>query len=80
MLCYLPEPMRQIVVPQSGHLPLVIGLPFLVVLSTGSFISFLARHLTQYASIAIRSTFLVLRHSNVKACMAGVNKYTRLAR
>ena len=50
---YLAAPMRQIVVPQSGHFPLVIGLPFLVTLSTGSCISFLALHLTQYASIAI---------------------------
>lgn len=50
---YFAAPIRQMVVPQSGHLPFVMGLPFFVVLSTGSFIVFLALHLTQYASIAI---------------------------
>ena len=50
---YLAAPMRQIVVPQSGHLPFVIGLPFFVVPSTGSFMIFFALHFTQYASIAI---------------------------
>ena len=35
---YFAAPMRQIVVPQSGHLPFVMGLPFFVVLSTGSLI------------------------------------------
>ena len=53
MRIYLVEPMRQIVVPQSGHLPLVIGLPFFVVLSTGSFMIFFALHFMQYASIAM---------------------------
>ena len=33
---YLAAPMRQMVVPQSGHLPFVMGLPFFVVPSTGS--------------------------------------------
>ena len=46
-------PMRQMVVPQSGHLPFVMGLPFFVTPSTGSFIIFFALHFTQYASIAI---------------------------
>ena len=50
---YFAAPMRQMVVPQSGHLPFVIGLPFFVVLSTGSFMIFLALHFTQYASIAM---------------------------
>lgn len=50
---YFAAPIRQMVVPQSGHLPFVMGLPFLVRLSTGSFISFLALHFTQYASIAM---------------------------
>jgi hypothetical protein len=45
--CYLTAPMRQMVVPQSGHLPFVIGLPFLVTPSTGSFMVFFALHLTQ---------------------------------
>lgn len=30
MMLYFAAPMRQMVVPQSGHLPLVMGLPFLV--------------------------------------------------
>ena len=38
---------RQMVVPQSGHLPFVMGLPFFVVLSTGSFMIFFALHFTQ---------------------------------
>lgn len=50
---YFAAPMRQIVVPQSGHLPFVIGLPFLVTPSTGSCMVFFALHFTQYASIAI---------------------------
>jgi hypothetical protein len=41
------------VVPQSGQVPFVIGLPFFVVLSTGFCISFLVLHFTQYASMAI---------------------------
>ena len=40
-VCYFAEPMRQIVVPQSGHLPLVMGLPFFVVPT------FLAKFLSQ---------------------------------
>lgn len=44
---YFAAPMRQIVVPQSGHLPFVMGLPFFVVLSTGSFMIFFALHFTQ---------------------------------
>ena len=44
---YLLAPMRQMVVPQSGHLPFVMGLPFFVVLSTGSCITFFALHFTQ---------------------------------
>ena len=51
--CYLAAPIRQMVVPQSGQVPLVIGLPFFVVLSTGFCISFFALHFTQYASIAM---------------------------
>jgi hypothetical protein len=58
---YLAAPMRQIVVPQSGHLPLVIGLPFFVVLSTGSFMIFFALHFTQYASIAMSNLNSLIR-------------------
>jgi hypothetical protein len=38
-------------VPQVGHTPLVAGLPFFIVVALALFISFLERHLTQYASI-----------------------------
>ena len=44
-------PIRQTVVPHTGHLPLVMGLPFLVTPATGSAISRFALHFTQYASI-----------------------------
>ena len=37
--------------PHDGHAPCVAGLPFFMVMLLGSFISFLARHLTQYACI-----------------------------
>ena len=57
--------MRQMVVPQSGHLPLVMGLPFFVVLSTGSFIIFLALHFTQYASIAMSNLYSLVSWSRV---------------
>ena len=44
---YLEAPIRQMVVPQSGHFPFTIGLPFLVRLSAGSFMIFFALHFTQ---------------------------------
>jgi len=44
-------PIRNIFVPQEGHVPWVAGLPFFIVIAFGSFISFLARHFTQYACI-----------------------------
>lgn len=49
----LIAPMRQMVVPQSGHLPFTMGFPFLVRPSFGSAMAFLALHFTQYASIFI---------------------------
>ena len=54
---YFAAPMRQIVVPQSGHLPFMMGLPFFVVPSTGSFITFFSLHFMQYASIAMDRPF-----------------------
>jgi len=48
---YLLLPMRNMAVPQVGHTPLVAGLPFFMVTALALFISFLARHFTQYASI-----------------------------
>ena len=38
-----------IVVPHTGHFPFVAGFPFFSVTATGSFISRLALHFTQYA-------------------------------
>ena len=37
-------------VPQSQHVPFIAGRPFFITTSSASFISFLALHLTQYAS------------------------------
>ena len=54
---YWAAPMRQIVLPQSGHVPFVMGLPFFVVLATGSFIVFFSLHFMQYASIAMIAPF-----------------------
>jgi hypothetical protein len=48
---YFAFPILNILVPQEGQVPLVAGLLFFMVTSCGDFISFLARHLTQYASI-----------------------------
>lgn len=50
--------MRQIVLPQTGHVPFVMGLPFFVVLSTGFFILFFSLHFMQYASMGIEASFL----------------------
>jgi hypothetical protein len=38
-------------VPQSGHVPSLAGLPFFIVTAFGSFISFFALHFMQYPSI-----------------------------
>lgn len=54
---FLIAPIRQMVVPQSGHFPFTIGLPFLVRPSLGSTMTFFALHFTQYASISISSSF-----------------------
>ena len=45
-------PILNILVPHTGHFPCVAGLPFAIVIWTGSAISLLVRHFTQYASIA----------------------------
>lgn len=44
-------PILNIFVPQWEQVPEVAGLPFFMVTAVGSFISFFALHLTQYASI-----------------------------
>ena len=48
---YSAFPMRKRVVPQTGQVPLVAGLPFFIVTCCGSFISRLVLHFRQYASI-----------------------------
>ena len=64
-LDYLLLPMQNMAVPQEGQIPLVAGLPFFMVTALALFISFLARHFTQYASIfhphLIRSLFYINR-------------------
>jgi len=47
----LLAPILNIFVPQWEHVPDVAGLPFFMVTAVASFISLLALHLTQYASI-----------------------------
>lgn len=42
-----PLPMRNILVPQTGHVPWVAGLPFFRVTSVGLLISLFVRHLRQ---------------------------------
>jgi hypothetical protein len=49
---YLALPIRNIFDLQVGQTPDVAGLPFFIVIDLGVFISFLALHLTQYASIS----------------------------
>jgi len=44
---YLAAPIRMIVVPHTGHLPFIAGLPFFSFTATASLISRLARHFTQ---------------------------------
>ena len=48
---YDPFPIRKIFVPQTGHVPLVAGLPFFRVTCSGPLISLFVLHLRQYASI-----------------------------
>ena len=43
-------PMRYILVPHTGHFPIVAGLPFFIVTSCGSLIARCVRHFRQYAS------------------------------
>src|SRR5450759_4650864 len=46
-VCYLLLPILNILVPQSGQMPWVAGLPFFIVTACSSFMVFLARHFTQ---------------------------------
>lgn len=49
--------MRIIVVPHTGHVPFVAGLPFFKVTGFGSFISRFALHFTQYASMTLWTSY-----------------------
>ena len=42
-----PPPMRKRAVPHIGQVPFIAGRPFFIVTCSGSFISRVARHLTQ---------------------------------
>ena len=53
---YLLAPILNIFVPQCEQVPEVAGFPFFMVTAVGSFISFFALHLTQYASITLPSS------------------------
>ncbi len=55
--CYL-LPILNILVPHTGHVPWVAGLPFFMVILLGSFISLLVRHFMQYACIRFTSLLL----------------------
>src|SRR5207245_9500960 len=44
---YFAAPIRIIVVPHTGHLPFIAGLPFFSLTATAPLISRLARHFTQ---------------------------------
>jgi len=55
-------PILNIFVPQEGQTPWVAGLPFFMVICFASFISFLARHFIQYASIV---NLLICTNSSV---------------
>jgi hypothetical protein len=44
---YYPLPIRKTLVPQTGHMPWIAGLPFLRVVFWGFLMSRLALHLTQ---------------------------------
>ena len=46
-VCAYAAPIRNSVVPHTGHLPRIAGLPFLSVTLFGSAISRFARHFTQ---------------------------------
>ncbi len=46
-------PIRNILLPHVGQTPWVAGVLFFIVMLLGSFISFLVRHFTQYASICV---------------------------
>jgi len=49
--------MRNMPVPQTGHLPFQAGFPFFITILFGSLISRVTRHLTQYPLIAFPAGF-----------------------
>jgi hypothetical protein len=50
-------PILNILVPQTGQIPWVAGLPFFIVTFFSSFIVLLDLHFTQYASVAMEPVY-----------------------
>ena len=51
-------PIRNTLVPHSGHVPFTAGRPFFSLVSFGSFMSLLALHFTQYAVTILKKVKL----------------------
>jgi hypothetical protein len=62
---YLALPILKTFVPQVGQIPEVAGLPFFMVMALAFLISFLARHLTQYACML----HLLLSMNDISFCL-----------
>lgn len=56
---YFVDTILYMPVPHTEHLPLMAGRPFFMVTFTGSLISRLVLHFTQYPSSAIFTSFVV---------------------
>jgi len=76
-VCSYLLPIRNILVPHVGHVPWVAGLPFFIVMDLGSLISFLARHLTQYACMS-SPPFLLGFVCNINNFPDNVNRSQKL--
>jgi hypothetical protein len=64
-------------VPQTGQIPCVAGLPFFILTFLGLFISRFLRHFTQYACIGT-SFYIVNAQSVLKVYGCGKKNYTFL--
>jgi hypothetical protein len=60
--------MRNIFVPQTGHVPCTAFFPFFMVTFFGSFISLLALHFTQYALVNFDSLLIAQHQTAYKRC------------
>jgi hypothetical protein len=54
---FAADPILNILVPHTEHVPCVAGLPFFIVTAVGLTISLLALHFTQYASMKLTSLY-----------------------